>query len=217
MGDRDLIWLNRALMSDVHVDAFKDLMYEKTNMREMKAFWLTVEGRLVYVDSLSEDLKFRSMRERNISRAMNTSESKMYSEMMKASSSAHRNLMSICEQAASLSRGRFYNLYARYPLPIAKYETQVLQSESILGSDDQMIHATEIQTGFALLNALEPLYVEYFKLLKGEPCDGTLYKVSLLGAQWLVDQDRAEITFAEYVRHDWFTRIRIALAFLFDL
>lgn len=215
LNNRDLSNLNRVLMSDLDLDICREVARDTEGKYAMKAFWLTMDGRLVYVNKLSEDLKFRSMRQCNLSGLMRTQESKRYSEMMRASSLAHDNLMSICEQAASLSRGRFYNLYAQYPLPITIYTQGHRTGSGDTGAE--AIDAHDICNGLALLQELEPLYVEYFGLLADRAAPYTRDRVSLLGAEWLVEQDRKELQFSTRVRGCWFTRVLITFAFLLGL
>ncbi|KAJ8009813.1 hypothetical protein DPEC_G00068100 [Dallia pectoralis] len=184
------------------------------NQKAMKAFWLTLDGRLVYVNRLSEDIKFRRIRQQNVCVALSlwTTNPELCGHMMRASGSAHANLIEICGEAAHLSQGMFYNLYANYPLPIhGDGEPDV--SQELLWLNEKDIDAEEIRTGRELLLELQPLYVAYFGFAADHFTSIVLReRVSLLGARWLLEDDRSELQFSLDLRRNWFTRMAIRLA-----
>lgn len=142
--------------------------------QDMKAFWLTTDGRLVYVDRLSEDSKFRYLRQRHLRVVLSlwTTNPELCVHAIRASGSAHHNLIKIFGEAARLSQGRFYNLYANYPLPTRREGHW------------------EVRNGGELLLKLQPLYAAYFSFITDNCTFKKLRKrVLLLGAQWLVQED----------------------------
>ncbi|KAK2829949.1 hypothetical protein Q5P01_017880 [Channa striata] len=90
----------------------------------MRAFWLTTYGSLVCVEEPSKDLKFCKLRRDNLRTALAlwTTKPELCAQGVKASSAAHAALIEMCGEASRLSRGRFYNLYARYLLPVETEE-----------------------------------------------------------------------------------------------
>lgn len=185
-----------------------------TSQQEIKSFWLTTDGRLVYVDRLSEDIKFRSLRLQNLRVALSlwTTNPELCGQAMKASGLAHGNLIRICGEAARIGKGNFYNLYTKYPLPINRNGEQNLPIE-LLWVEETTIDSKEIRSGGELLLELQPLYTAYFRVMTDTAaCNELRERVLRLGAEWLVQQDCSEVASSLNLRRSWVTRIVIRLA-----
>ncbi|KAE8277814.1 hypothetical protein D5F01_LYC24141 [Larimichthys crocea] len=215
LTDRELLYVNRTLMTGEESELCRSVYCdEMAYRRDMRAFWLTTDGRLVLVDQLCEDMKFRRLRQKNLLIALSlwTTDPELCGQTMRASKVAHGNLVTICGEAARLSRGRFHNLYANYPLPVNVDAEQNASSESIW-LDEKTFQAREIRNGSDLLLEIQPLYTAYFTFLSDNSTSSVLdERVSLLGAQWLVQEDRSELQFSLNLRRNWFTRMVIRLA-----
>lgn len=215
LTDRELLCVNRTLMTGEEPELCSQVCRDEiAYQQDMKAFWLTTDGRLVNVDRLSEDIKFRYLRQQNMRVALSlwTTNPELCGQTMRASGLAHDNLIKICGEAARLSQGRFYNLYANYPLPINTDGEQDVSLE-LLWVDEKAIDAKEIQNGGELLLELQPLYTAYFSFITDNSTSDKLKeRVSLLGAQWLVQEDCSELHFSLNLRRNWFTRMFIRLA-----
>ena len=213
---RELHHVNRTLMGhDITELCNQVCAVETADQQDMKAFWLTTEGRLVCVDRLSEDLKFRHIRQRNLRVALSlwTSNPELCGQTMRTSGSAHANLIRICGEAMSLSQGSFYNLYAKYPLPVDTTAKQDVSFE-FWRVDEKDIHATEIQGGQALLVELVPLYTEYFSFIMNPSTVSKLTdRVQLLDAQWWVQEELSELEFSQNLKTNGFARMLARLAF----
>lgn len=216
LTEKELVGANRALMASGDPELCSRVSRDDVSYQEqaIKAFWLTAEGRLVYVDRVSEDVKFRYLRQYNTSRALSlwTADPELCGQTMRASGAAHENLINICGEAARLSRGKFYNLYANYPLPFQEDEEQRVPLE-VRRSRDGHIRATEVRNGEQLLLELQPLYTEYFSFISDNSrFERVADRVSLLGARWLVRHDCSELQFSLDLRRSWFMRTAIRLA-----
>lgn len=216
LTDRELLRVNRTLMTSEEPDLCNQV-YEKITYQQetdMKAFWLTTDGRMVFVDRLSEDIKFRYIRERNLRVALSlwATKRELCEQTMRASEVAHNNLIAICGEAARLSEGRFYNLYAKYPLPINSDIAQNVALQALWVHENE-IDTKEIWNGEELLIELQPLYTAYFSLItESSTCTKLKDRVSLLGARWLVQEDCSELQFSLNLSRNWFTRMIIWLA-----
>ena len=212
LTDQELRRFNRTLMSGAEPELCSQVSCDHHSYsQDIKAFWLTADGRLVYVDRISEDIKFRRLRQHNLRVALSlwTTDPELCGQTMRASDSAHDNLIKVCGEAARLSKGRFYNLYANYPLPIT---TDGEQDAAAVRADDSVV-AREIRNGGELLLELQPLYTEYFRFVTDNcTSDALRERVSLLGAQWLVQEDRSELQFSLNLSRDWFTRMVTRMA-----
>lgn len=215
LTDRELLCVNRTLMAGEEPELCSQVCCDKiAYQKDMKAFWLTTDGRLVYVDRPSEDIKFRYLRQQNMRVALSlwTTKPELCRQTLRASESAHDNLIKICGEAARLSQGRFYNLYANYPLPINTDGKQDVSLDLPVGNEKE-IDAKEIRNGGELLLELQPLYTAYFRFITDNSTSDTLKeRVLLLGAQWLVQEDCSELQFSLNLRRNWFTRMVIRLA-----
>lgn len=128
---------------------------------------------------------------------------------------AHNNLVRICVQAAMFSRGKFYNLYAKYPLPTECTQTPDSDRTWIVEKD---IRTVEIRTGKELLIELQPLYIAYFSLITNMSTSNALKdRVSLLGAQWMIEEERSELMFSLDIKHSWLKRTAVKLALLLSV
>lgn len=215
LTDRELVRCNRILMTGDEPELCSQVHCENLACRgEMKAFWLTTGAQLVRVDRPSEDIKFRYIRERNLRVGMSlwTSNPELCGQTMRAASAAHENLIRICGEAALFSRGKFYNVYANYPLPInTERERRACSDSHWLEEKD--ICATEIRNGQELLVELQPLYAEYFSFIMDNSTSDTLKeRVTLLGAQWLIEEDRSELLFSLDIKRNWLKRMALRLA-----
>lgn len=223
LTDQELLYVNRTLMTGERPELCRRACCERCDetdcRRDMKAFWLTTDGRLVLVDRLCEDVKFRRLREKNLRVALSlwTANPELCGETMRASDVAHGNLLKICEEAARLSRGGFHNLYAKYPLPV-NADAEKDASSELLWVDEETIRKTEIRNGSDLLLELRPLYAAYFNFVSDNSTSDALNeRVSLLGAQWLVLEERSELQFSLNLRRSWFMRTIVRLSlFLVD-
>ena len=218
LTDRESIGFNRTMMTSEQPELYR---HDKTAYnQDVKAFWLTTTGRLVHVDRLSEDVKFRHLRQQNLRVALSlwTTNPDLCEQTMRLSNCAHTNLITICGEAASLSKGRFYNLYANYPLPInAEGDEKVLSLDSIWVNEND-INSSEIRNGRELLIQLQPLYAAYFRFITDNSTSNDLReRVLLLGAQWLVEADCSELEFSLNLRSNWFTRMCIILSLFMDM
>lgn len=217
--EQELVRVNRVLMTgdDYHLCSRisqADLVYPDT----MKAFWLTTDARLVCVERMSEDIKFRSVRERNRRVALSqwTNNPEMCGQTLREARVAHSNLVRICGQAATFSRGKFYNLYARYPLPTDCKQTT--DFETIEWIEEREIFCTEIINGKELVTELRPLYATYFSFITNTSTSNALRdRVSLLGAQWMIEEERSELMFTLTVKHSWLKRAAVKLALLLSV
>lgn len=219
LTDRELLYVNRTLMTGEESELCTRLYSDEMAYRQdMRAFWLTTDGRLVLVDQLCEDVKFRRLRQKNLRIALSlwTTDPELCGQTMRASTVAHGNLVTICGEAARLSPGRFHNLYANYPLPVNSDAEQNVSSE-LLWLDEKTFRAREIRNGSDLLLELQSLYTAYFTFLSDNSTSDVLdERVSLLGARWLVQEDRSELQFSLNLRRNWITRMVVRLAlFLF--
>lgn len=221
----ETVYINRMFMADGIPELCSPICYEKSpgnQLGAMKSFWLTTDGRLVCVSRFSEDIKFRYLRERNLRSALSLwiTHPELCRETVRASEVAHETLLKLCASATWLSQGRFYNLYARYPLPINNKTDYVLEntiSQECSYVDEKEIDKKEITNPQELLEELEPLYVAYFTFLTNENTSNRLKDlVSILGAQCLVQQDRSELLFSLSLSRSLFTRILIRLAMFLD-
>lgn len=216
--DRELVCFNRLLMTDETPTLCSQVYCDKNGYQHqtMKAFWLTTDGRLVHVDRASEDIKFRYLRQQNLRVALSlwTTNPELCGQTMRDSALAHNNLIRICGEAARLSQGRFYNLYANYPLPINDIDGRRNGPlPDIPTVDENTIDAKETRFGGELLLELQPLYASYFSFITDTSTSETLKaKVALLDAQWLVKEDCSELLFSLDLRTNLFTRIAIMLA-----
>lgn len=216
LTDRDLVERNRLMMTselpnDVDLERRCDRRHEA-----LRAFWLTSEGDLVYVTSSSEDMKFRSIRARNRSVALSlwTSNPELCGQTMRESASAYSNLIRICERASVSSNGRFYNLYANYPLPV-QGEPDELAGCELHVCEERDVCGIEIRDGDQLLVYLSPIYEKYFDFITDQNNAVDLRdRVESLGARWLVEHDRNETLFTLRVKHNWFTRMCIRVTML---
>ncbi|KAK2812101.1 hypothetical protein Q5P01_000100 [Channa striata] len=205
LTDREAIRANRALMSGL---ADFDDEAEPTPARGeelrrdgigMRAFWLTTYGSLVCVEEPSEDLKFRELRRDNLRTALAlwTAKPELCAQGVKASSAAHAALIEMCGEASRLSRGRFYNLYARYPLPVETEEKAKAGCPAVplagrqppyrrrreTPVDERSIASREIRTGAELLSELGPMYAAYLGFTEDESKHrGLSERAALLGA-----------------------------------
>lgn len=215
LTDRELLWVNRTLMTDDEPELCSQVCCDKIALQQdIKAFWLTTDGRLVYVDRLSEDIKFRRLRLQNLRVALSlwTTNPELCGQGMRASGLAHGNLIGICGEAARLSKGNFYNLYTKYPLPINTDGEKNLSIE-IMWVAEKTIASKEIRSGGELLLQLQPLYSAYFSFMKDTSASNELReRVVRLGAEWLVQQDCCEVESSLNLRRNWITRIVIRLA-----
>lgn len=225
LTDREAVRSNRALMSGVVDDELvppsdEDLRQDGIGMR---AFWLTTDGSLVCVETPSEDAKFRELRRETLRTALAlwTATPALCARNVKASSAAHATLIEICGEASRLSRGRFYNLYAKYPLPVEveakpetgcpaglisrrqprhrrRYETPVAE---------RAISFREIRTGAELLSVLKPMYAAYFDFVEDESTQrGLSDRAARLGGGWLVREERAELRLSARLRNSRLAR-----------
>lgn len=214
LTDRELLCVNRTLMTGEESELCRRVYCdEMAYRRDMKAFWLTTDGRLVLVDQLCEDMKFRRLRQKNLLIALSlwTTDPELCGQTMRASKVAHGNLVTICGEAARLSRGRFHNLYANYPLPV-NVDAELNASSELVWLDEKTFQAREIRNGSDLLLELQPLYTAYFTFLSDSSTSNVLdERVSLLGAQWLVQEDRSELQFSLNLRRNWIMRMVIRL------
>lgn len=215
LSDQELLCCNRTLMTgdDPHLcGQVRSKHFAQTE--DMKAFWLTTSGQLVYVDRLDEDIKLRYLRERNLRLALSlwTSSPELCSRYMKESDLAHGNLISICGEASRLSDGRFYNIYANYPLPInGEFNRQ--SPLDLPWVDENDVRSTVIENGEQLLFELSPLYETYFYFLANVSKSKRLSeRVSILDAEWLVNEDRAELQFTQDVKRNLLTRMAVGCA-----
>ncbi|MEQ2215328.1 hypothetical protein XENOCAPTIV_030747 [Xenoophorus captivus] len=157
--------------------------------RFMKTFWLDLEGNLVCVDVIQEDIKLSRLRAQRLEMALScwTKDPSLCSHTIKASDEAHRGLFAICGQATRVSGGRFHNLYAHYPLPVDAdiiwISDRVIQDPPDVGRVEKR---HELRDRIELLFALEPFYVAYFKFLSEPDRHEDLKRsMNLLGAEWL--------------------------------
>ena len=211
LTEREWRHLNRTLMAHENAELCSQVC---SDQQDMKAFWLTADGRLVYVDRLAEDIEFRRLRQQNLRVALSlwTSNPDLCGPAMKASALAHANLTIICGEAMSLSQGRFYNVYAKYPLPINTNGVLDVSFE-VHGVQEMDIDAKEIRNGQALLIELHPLYTEYLSFITDSSTVPKLKeRVWLLGAQWLVEQDLSELQFSLNQKRNWLARMFTRLA-----
>lgn len=217
LTDRELLWVNRTLMTGEEPELCSQVCCDKIDFQQdIKSFWLTTDGRLVYVDRLSEDIKFRRIRLQNMRVALSlwTTNPELCGQAMRDSGLAHGNLIGICGEAARLSNGNFYNLYTKYPLPINTdgEKTKNLSIELIWVSE-KAIDSKEIRSGGELLLQLQPLYSAYFSFITDKAaCNELRERVVRLGAEWLVQQDYSEVESSLNLRRNWVTRIVITLA-----
>lgn len=220
LTNRELLCVNRTLMTGEEPEllghTWDEIPYHQDTL---KAFWLTTNGRLVYVDRFSEDIKFRRLRQQNLRVTLSlwTTNPELCGQMIRASKSAHGNLIKICGEAALLSRGRFYNLYANYPLPINAdgKEDILLESHWV---DEKDIKTKDIRNGGEFLLELQPLYTAYFSFIADNSTSDKLRdRVSLLGAQWLIHEDCSELQFSLTLKRNWFTRSLIRLALFLSI
>lgn len=216
LTDQELRRLNRALMTGEESELCSQVWCcdNIAYQQDMKAFWLTTDGRLVCVDRVSEDVKFRRLRRQNMHVALSlwTTSPDLCGQTMRTSESAHDNLIALCGDAARLSQGRFYNLYANYPLPI-NTEGERYDSLDVPTVPERDIYAKEIRSGGVLLLELQPLYTAYFGFVAdSSACEKLRERVSLLGARWLVREDCSELQFSLNLSRNWFTRMLIRLA-----
>lgn len=186
----------------------------------MRAFWLDIQGKLVCVDDIWEDIKLCHVRAQRLAFALSlwTKDPSLCSEAMNASGEAHKALFKICKEATEASGGRFHNLYAHYPLTVdpelEQFSSRVIED----GPNDLRVKTKELKDGAALLFALEPLYVAYFNFLSKPSCHEDLnLKVKLLGAEWLVEQDRFELQFTQNLRRSWLLRLLVKACMLLFL
>lgn len=201
MVDGEKININRMLMADGEYELCQQVCPETSQRGQvgsMRSFWLTTEGRLVCVNQFSEDIKFRYLREINLRSTLSLwiTHPELCRETVHASSLAHGTLLELCASATDLSAGRFYNLYARYPLPINQTDRVGARciSKECPFVDEKAIDAKVITTGQELIQQLEPLYVAYFNFLQDNYSSSKLReRVSVLGAHWLVQQDWSEL------------------------
>lgn len=220
LPEREWRHMNRTLMAHEHAEMCSQVCsVMEADQPDMKAFWLTTDGRLVYVDRFSEDIKFRYLRRQNLRVALSlwTINPELCGQSMQASGSAHANLIRICGEAMTLSHGRFYNVYARYPLPI-NINSEQADSFEVRGVHEKDIAAREIQNGQALLLELYPLYTEYFSFITDTSTVSKLKeRVWLLGAQWLVQEDLSEVQFSLNLKRHWFARMLTRLALFLSM
>lgn len=229
LTDREAIRANRALMSGL---ADFDDEAEPTPARGeelrrdgigMRAFWLTTYGSLVCVEEPSEDLKFRELRRDNLRTALAlwTAKPELCAQGVKASSAAHAALIEMCGEASRLSRGRFYNLYARYPLPVETEEKAKAGCPAVplagrqppyrrrreTPVDERSIASREIRTGAELLSELGPMYAAYLGFTEDESKHrGLSERAALLGGGWLVREERAELRLSAKLSSSRLTR-----------
>lgn len=213
--DREYVERNRILMTE-RLPGSRHSGHAGGASNAMKAFWLTSDGKLVYVTDMSEDMKFRTIRARNRSLALAlwTANPELCGETMKACASAYSNLIRLCTDASLCSSGRFYNLYATYPLPV-----QDDTDARVLGGADafteRSVRAFDIHHGEHLVNHLNVMYERYFAFMADETTSAELSdRVDKLGARWLVDHDRNEAMFSTRVKHNWWTRLCVKLTML---
>lgn len=215
LTDSELLCVNRTLMTGEKPELCSQLSCDNIAYKQdIKAFWLTTDGRLVYVDRLSEDIKFRLLRQQNLHVALSlwNTNPELCRRIMRDSGLAHNNLIRICGEAARLSKGRFYNLYANYPLPMNTEGEQDL-SLNCIWVNEKDITLKEIRNGGELILELQPLYTAYFSFISDNSTSNKLKeRVLLLGAQWLVQEDISELHFSLNLRNNWFTRMSIRLA-----
>lgn len=223
-SEQEALYLNRTLMADGEPKLSSGNCNGLLDRNEIKAFWLTTDGHLVQVTQLSEDIKFRNLRQQNLQVALSlwNTDPELCSQAMLASDVAHTNLIAICGEAMSLSQGRFYNLYARYPLPINPDRKRDESSPWVNGYSEPVaestIKANEIHTGADLLLELQPFYVAYFSFLDGDCTHATLRdRVSILGAWWLVQSECLELQFSLDLSSSWVTRMIFRLALFFGI
>lgn len=172
----------------------------------MKAFWLMSDGRLVYVDSMLEDAKLREIRAWNTHVALSSWASELTRDnTVVRAKRAYKNLIDLCGAAGLVYGGdTFHNLYANYPLPsnrspaITRGTGRFTEADVITGT---------ITSGHDLMSHLQPLYAQYFELISsGSAPRNLLDRIDQLNAQWLVSEERSEITFAAEVKRSWILR-----------
>lgn len=212
---REYVERNRMMMTGHLPDARDmDLACGPVTNGTMKAFWLTSDGKLVYVTNMSDDVKFRMIRARNLSLALAlwAVNPELCEPTMKAAASAYSNLIQICTEASVRSSGRFYNLYATYPLPAKEY---ALAGGYTNVCHEHNVSAVEIYHGEHLAEHLRVMYETYFVFMSDNTTSAQLRdRVHKLGAGWLVDHDRNEAAFTMLVKRNWWTRLCVRLAML---
>lgn len=183
----------------------------------MKAFWLTGGGALVCVERPSDDAKLSSLRLRNLhdNVSMWAVQRDLCSHTMKASAAAHSHLIELCADAARRDGRQFHNLYAAYPLPVEGQERALTQDGTFLRAENEeasrrlerSVRFREIRSGEELLRDLRPMYAAHRAILNASGAGGALHeRVALLGAQWLVREERAELRLSEELRSSALSR-----------
>lgn len=216
LTDRESVERNRIMMTGELLDSRDSDHARGASRNVMKAFWLTSDGKLVYVSNMSEDMKFRAIRARNRSVALSLWDTnpELCGPTMKACASAYSNLIRVCQEASVCSGGRFHNLYATYPLPVQDNHNARVESEAH-ELNEHTVCAVEIYHGEQLLKHLSVMYEKYFDFMANETNCGELSdRVDKLGARWLVDHDRNEVVFSVLVKHNWWTRLCVKLTML---
>lgn len=216
LTDRESVERNRIMMTGELLDSRDSNHTYGASRNGMKAFWLTSDGKLVYVTNMSEDMKFRAIRarNRNVALALWSSNPELCGPTMRACAAAYSNLIRVCKEASVCSSGKFYNLYAAYPLPVQDAQDPRAVSDTHAFSEHN-VHAVEIHHGDQLSKHLGVMYEKYFEFMCNETNSGELSdRVDKLGARWLVDHDRNEVMFSVLVKHNWWTRLCVKLALL---
>lgn len=208
---RDQVERNRSLMTDLPGDQSSGHAGGA-----ITAFWLTSDGRLVYVTNVAEDMKFRTIRARNrgLALALWTTNRELCGDTMSACASAYSNLIQLCADASVCSGGRFYNLYATYPLPVQDggIDTRIRYGAEFT---ERNVHAFDVHNGGQLANHLNAMYEKYFAFVFDETTSAELSgRVDRLDARWLVDHDRDEVEFSARVTRNWWTRLCVRAAML---
>lgn len=91
-------------------------------------------------------------------------------------------------------------------------DAELNASSELVWLDEKTFQAREIRNGSDLLLELQPLYTAYFTFLSDSSTSNVLdERVSLLGAQWLVQEDRSELQFSLNLRRNWIMRMVIRL------
>lgn len=214
--DRKSVERNRIMMTGELPDSRDSDRVGGVSMYDMKAFWLTSDGKLVYVTNMSEDMKFRTIRARNrsVALALWAANPELCGPAMKACASAYSNLIRVCTEASVYSSGRFYNLYATYPLPVHNDPDARVVGDTDAFSE-HTVYAVAIHHGEQLAKHLAVMYEKYFELMSDETNYGELSnRVDKLGARWLVDHDRNEAVFSVLVKRNWWTRLYVRLTML---
>lgn len=212
---REYVERNRMMMTG-HLPDTRDMPCGPVVTGTMKAFWLTSDGKLVYVTNMSDDVKFRMIRARNLSLALAswTVNPELCEPAMRSAAAAYSNLIQICTDARVCSSGRFYNLYATYPLPVKEHA--VAGDTDVCHEHD--VSAVEIYHGGHLADHLREMYETYFVFMSDNTTSSQLRdRVRKLEAGWLVDHDRNETAFTMLVKGNWWTRLCVRLAMLISI